>query len=171
MTVIALKQTFKEVTICADTQVSYWYAKVSSSYDESRKDFAKIIQKNWLTIGTAGLLRELWYMKIFLDTNKPKDATVDSILSFLCDFQEWVRKKLDNTFQMDNHYIIIFEGNSFCCHGFDVYEVEKYCAIWSWREEATAALFLGHTAKKAVEVAIELAYWCGGNVQEITIKR
>lgn len=171
MTVIALKQNFREVTICADTQVSYWYHKISSSYDDSRKDFAKIIQTNWIVLGTAWALQELWYMRIFLETNKPKDPTVASILIFLSDFQEYIRKKLDNTFQMDNSYIIVFEGKSFCCHGFDVYEVEKYCAIWSWRQEATAALFLWHTPRKAVEVAIELAYWCGGNVQEITIKR
>lgn len=131
-----------------------------------RGKFSKLFEVDGLVVGGVGLVEEISLLRLFTETHKPSASTVAALLEFLSEFSDWKNKKTDNS-NTENAYIIGFEGKVFYIHGWLVEEIVKYEAIGAGEDFALAALYLGHTAKKAVETAIELSVFCEGPVQVI----
>lgn len=80
------------------------------------------------------------------------------------------RKEKDWNYSTDNtDYILIYKSNIFLIQWYNIFEVDEYATIWSWREYARTALHLWKNAKEAVEIAIDLAEWVWWDVTEILI--
>lgn len=66
---------------------------------------------------------------------------------------------------VDSGGLMIYEGS-----GYPVRIEDRFSAFGSGREFATAAMYLGETAQKAVEVAMALSTGCGNGVDTLTLK-
>jgi hypothetical protein len=86
------------------------------------------------------------------------------MLEFLSEFSDWKNKKIGKS-SIDNSYLIGYEGKVFSIEGWLVQEIVNYEAIGRGMDFALAAFYLGHSAEKAVETAIELSVFCEGPVQ------
>lgn len=163
MTVIAARKTSDGITFAADTMITQGHLK-STSADILH---SKLFQHNDLLIGSAGDCFESTLMELFTRNHKPVDSNRLSMIDFLVEFREWVRKK-ESGYSPHNLYLIAFEQKLFCVDGgLQVFEVKEFDAIGSGSDFARAAMHLGHTAREAVEVACKLSVWCNEPIIEL----
>ncbi len=165
MTVIAASKTANAIIFAADTQITERYSKTTSS------DIihSKLFQQNGMIIGSTGDCYEGTLMELFSRNHQPVDTDRLSIIDFLVEFREWIRKK-EASYSPKNGFLIAFGGKLFrVCGGLDVYEVNEFDAIGSGQDFAKAALLLGHTPKEAVEVACKLSIFCSEPITEMNV--
>lgn len=163
MSVIAVKITEKEITISADQQ-STWGDNKETAPE------CKLFQKNGVVIGHTGFSVEGDLLKIFCLNHKPKSADIDAVLEFLSEFQDWWKKK-DSGAEVKGHNIIVFENKVFRTIRFGVEEVKEFSAVGSGMFSALAALELGQSTEKAVDIAKKFDLYCGGETETIIIPR
>jgi ATP-dependent protease HslVU (ClpYQ) peptidase subunit len=132
--------------------------------------YVKLLQVNNIIIGGIGLGEEISLIYIFCQTHQPKDATPDSILTFLAEFSEWKNDRIDNS-SIENNYILIYQEKAFVIYNYQVVEITEYEAIGAGMDFALAALHLGHDVKSAVEIACELSIYCEKPVVYFSIPR
>jgi len=120
---------------------------------------AKLTKVNNLIIGSVGLAQESVLMQLFCETHQIKSPDIDSILTFLSEFSDWKKGKIDNS-NIDNSYIFVLKGKAFAIGGYLVSEITDYEAIGAGMDYALAAMYLGHGVKDAVKVACELSVYC-----------
>ena len=82
------------------------------------------------------------------------------MLEFISEFIEWKKRKTDDKASFRNSFIIGFQGTVFAIEHWHVHKINSYMAIGAGMSYAMAALYLGHSAEKAVETAIELSTMC-----------
>lgn len=165
MTVIAAQKTSESITFAADTMVSDGYGK-STTIDIMQ---SKLFQQNGMIIGTTGDCYESTLMELFSRNHKPIDTERLSVIDFLVEFREWVRKK-DGNYAPKNGFLIAFEKKLFHVYGgLEVYEVKDFEAIGAGQDFAKAALHLGHSPKEAVAVACKLSLFCSEPITEMTV--
>jgi len=149
MSVIAIKRTKSGFDIVSDSITTVGNTKLSESH-----------KTNGMIIGGCGS-SDVGLMRIYARRHKPSSATSEGILDYISEYCEWKQKKT-NEYNMDAQFIICFEGKAFSVYdNFDIQEIEDYYAI-GWMEHALAAMYLGHSALEAVEVAIQLSVYCYG---------
>jgi len=167
MTVIAASKTSSAIIFAADTQVTdRLYSKTTSS------DIihSKLFQQNGMIIGSTGDCYEGTLMELFSRNHQPIDTDRLSVIDFLVEFREWIRKK-EGGYTPKNGFLIAFSGKLFRVYGcLDVYEVNEFEAIGSGQDFAKAALLLGHTPKEAVEVACKLSIFCSEPITEMSVE-
>lgn len=169
MSVVAVNCLPGQIVIACDEQVNNGGHKyLIGTNKEMFSDSSKMFQENGMTIGCVGTAYEASMMKIFSKTHKPKDATVDSILDFLTEFDNFLKSR-ESGHKLYNDHLIIYEGKAFVCYELQVELVGKYNAIGSGSFLALGAFSMGATAEQAVEVAIKHDLHCGGNVNEFVI--
>lgn len=167
MSVVAVKLNKDTIEISADNQVSYGGNKL---YGEDRgKHPAKIFKTNDIIFGTAGYTSVASMFRLFCETRKPESATELGILNFLSEFDDWGKSK-DNSFKLENNFIIIFENKVFSTSEFEVNSIESYSAIGSGMFLALGAMYMGADTKKAVDVAKKYDLYCGGDTVSLSIK-
>ncbi|MGB3297427.1 MAG: hypothetical protein WBA76_04095 [Phormidesmis sp.] len=165
MTVIAARKTSEAIIFAADTQITEGLSK-SSGTDILH---SKLFQQNGMIIGSTGDCYESTFMELFSRNHKPVDTNRLSMIDFLVEFREWIRKK-ESGYTPGNGFLIAFEKKLFrVCAGLDVYEVSEFEAIGSGQDFAKAALHLGHTPREAVEVACKLSLFCSEPITEMTV--
>lgn len=165
MTVIAARKTDEAIIFAADSLISDGYVR-STDADMLH---SKLFEQNGMVIGTTGRCYEGTLMELFSRNHKPAEANRLSVIDFLVEFREWVRKK-DSGYTPDNGFLIAYGGRLFCvCGGLEVYEVPQFESIGAGKDFAKAALYLGHTPRAAVEVACKLSLHCSEPITEITV--
>lgn len=166
MTVIAAQKTADAIVFAADTLISDGFVR-STSADIVH---SKLFEQNGMVIGTTGLCYEGTLMELFTRNHKPVEATRLSVIDFLIEFREWVKKK-DGSYTPSNVFLIAYGKKLFCiCGGIEVYEVSQFESIGAGKDFAKAALYLGHSPREAVEVACKLSLHCSEPITEITIE-
>jgi ATP-dependent protease HslVU (ClpYQ) peptidase subunit len=166
MTVIAACKTSEAIIFAADTQISAGFGKTTSS------DIihSKLFQQNGMIIGSTGDCYEGTLMELFTRNHKPIDSTRLSMIDFLVEFREWIRKK-ESGYTPKNGFLIAFDKKLFrVCRGLDIYEVKEFEAIGCGEDFAKAALLLGHSPREAVEVACKLSVFCSEPITEIIVE-
>ncbi len=129
---------------------------------------SKLFQQNGMIIGLTGLTCEGSLMQIFSRNHKPAAATMDGVMDFLFEFDDWVRKR-DSSLRPENHYLIALDGHLFRSYGgINVFEVSEFAAIGAGEEFAITAMHLHKTPREAVVVACELSVWCGEPIAEFS---
>ena len=122
-------------------------------------DHVKLYETNEMVIGTVGSAEENSLFRLFAETHRPSGSDEYSMLEFILEFSEWKKRKTDNS-AIRNAYLIGFQQNVFSVEQWLVEKVKSYMAIGAGMSYALAALHLGHSAKEAVETAIELSIYC-----------
>ncbi len=128
--------------------------------------FSKLWTHNGLIVGAVGSAEEASLLRLFVNTHTPLAPEELAILEFFSEFSDWKNKKVGKS-GISNAYLLGYGDKVFYISGWFVKEVTTYEAIGAGKDFALAALYLGHTAEKAVETAIELSIYCEAPVQLI----
>ena len=164
MSVVACKVTEHNIEIAADSITVRGYTQSRGQ----NTNHCKLFEINDMVIGSVGTAEETSLFRLFAATRRPAGASEYAILEFLSEFSEWKEKKI-NQAEITNGYIVIFEGKAFALDQWLVEEILTYEAIGAGMDFALTALYLGHSAFKAVETAIELSIFCEAPV--ITVNK
>jgi len=165
MSIVCCKVTENEIIVASDSiTVRGWtQGKGSNSY-------AKLVTLNELIVGSTGCAQESALFQIFCQTRKPQSPTCLAVLDFIQEFSAWKEKKSGKS-EIENSNIIVFEGHAFLVEQYFIEEIKNYEAIGAGMEYALSALYLGHSAEKAVNTACELSILCEKPVITYTMKR
>lgn len=164
MSVVAAKVYKDKIVMAADSIVVHGYSKRTDG------DFSKIDEINGMIVGGTGYCQEQSLMWHYMRTHKPEAATEKEVLAFMVEFSTWQKTMSGNT-EIENTYLLAYDGHLFYINGLLVYEVSEYAAIGAGEDFANAALYLGHTPKEAVKVACELSCFVAEPILEYTMAK
>jgi ATP-dependent protease HslVU (ClpYQ) peptidase subunit len=163
MSVVAVKVTKNKITIGADSILVY-------GNTQEKDKFAKLNEVNGMIIGDVGDAQEGALFLIFCKTRKPREASVEALVEFMSDFQDWLGKKIDNT-TLENQYVIVLEKKAFMLEGFFIKEITDYTAIGAGMDYALAALYLGNSVKESIKAACHLSIYCEEPINIIEVEK
>jgi ATP-dependent protease HslVU (ClpYQ) peptidase subunit len=163
MSVVAVKVTKNKITIGADSILV-------SGWTQEKDKLAKLGEVNGMVVGDVGNAQEGALFMVFCKTRKPREASVDALIEFMSEFQDWLNKKIGET-TLKNEYIIVFDGKAFLMEGFYIKEITDYTAIGAGMDFALAALYLGNSVKEAIKAACHLSVMCEEPVNIIEIEK
>ena len=155
MSVIACRVSQNSFEIAADSITVRGYTQTKGQ----TSTHSKLYEANDLVVGSVGYAEENSLFRLFVETHRPAQANEYSLLEFMAEFSDW-KKKRTTTATIDNSYMIGFSGLVYTVESWHVERIKSYMAIGAGMNFALAALYLGNTAKKAVETAIELSIYC-----------
>jgi|SRR5690606_25937604 len=163
MSVVAVKVEKDKIIIGADSiSVSGWTQKKDS--------LAKLNQVNGMVIGDVGDAQEGGLFLVFCKTRKPREASVEALLEFMSEFQDWMDNKIGVS-SLSNHYIIVLDGKAFMMEGFFIKEVKDFTAIGAGMDFALAALYLGNSVEYAIKAACHLSVYCEEPINLISVSK
>ncbi len=165
MSVVAVKITKDKISIAADS-ITVWGA---TQWKGDATKATKLFKVNEMIVGAGGSCEEATLFQLFLQTTKPARTDELAILDLLSQFSTWKNNKIAKP-DLVNHYILIYKKKVFIIVGWDVDIVTKYYALGAGMDFALAALYLGHSPKKAVKVATELSIYCEAPIVEYEVK-
>ncbi len=163
MSVVATKVTDKEIVMVADSQLT-------NGMTAERRENAKIFQVNGLTVGGVGYARDIVLFRVFCETHTPKAPTDDDLLTFMSEFDEWMRKRTNNV-SCESWFHIVYKEKAFTFADFGIAEITNYHALGSGRDYALSCLYLGETPERAVEAACDLNIYCQPPINVFRIPR
>jgi len=174
MTCITVKKEKWFIHLCWDSEVSHWslWNKTSNSYGNTIKDYCKLQHINDIYFWHSGRLEDALVFKEYCKTNNPKWDRLDDIESFILWFYKYSKER-NSTFNVNNErqiqIIIVYKEKIYFVMNYLIAEVSDYASIWSWMFYAKTAMYLWNTAKQAVMVAKEFAWWVWWKVVELKI--
>lgn len=160
MSVVAAKIHADHYEIASD---SITVRGASQRKDSSK---SKLWELNGIVVGSVGTAQEQALLATFIQTHCPADPTDRAVLDFFVEFATWKQEKTKK-YESTNDYIMGFDGTLWLIEDFFVSQILTFQAIGAGADFATAALYLGHDVKKAVETAIELSIYCESPVVHI----
>jgi hypothetical protein len=163
MSVVAVKVTKNKIVIGADSILV-------SGWTQEKDKLAKLNQVNGMVIGDCGDAQEGGLFLIYCKTRKPREASVEGMVEFMSEFQDWYRNKTDET-KLINQYIIVFEGKAFVMEGFWCKEVTDYTSIGAGADFSLSALYLGNSVEEAIKAACHLSVYCEEPINLITVEK
>jgi ATP-dependent protease HslVU (ClpYQ) peptidase subunit len=163
MSVVAVKVSKNKITIGADSIIV-------SGWTQEKDKLAKLNEVNGMVIGDVGDAQEGALFLIFCKTHKPREASVDALVEFMSEFQDWLGKKIDST-TLENQYIIVLENKAFMMEGFFIKEVTDYTAIGAGMDFALSALYLGNSVKESIKASCHLSVYCEEPINIIEIEK
>ena len=162
MSVVAVKITKNKIIVGADSLVSGW--------TQEKDKLAKLNKVNGMVIGDVGDAQEGGLFLLYCKTRKPKDASVDSLMEFISEFQTWMTSKTTET-KLHNQYIIVLDGKAFIMEGFFIKEITDYTAIGAGMDFALSALYLGNSVKESIKAACHLSVFCEEPINIIEVEK
>ena len=163
MSVVAVKVEKDKITIGADSILV-------SGWTQEKDKLAKLNKVNDMVIGDVGDAQEGALFLMYCKTRKPREASVEALVEFMSEFQEWMAKKVDVT-KLGNQYVIILDGKAFMMEGFFIKEVTDYTAIGAGMDYSLAALYLGNSVKESIKAACHLSIYCEEPINIMEIKK
>lgn len=150
MSVVCAKIYENKIEIAADS------IRISGSTAVGMRGDSKLFQENGITIGGCGATAETALMRSYIKSHKPESSSEMDILRFVVEFAKWKGDYCNNK-EVENHYLMLYDGKLFFLEGLSVREISDFYAIGAGRDFAFAALHLGHTPREAVKVACDLS--------------
>lgn len=163
MSVVAVKITKNKIIVGADSILV-------SGWTQEKDKLAKLNKVNDMIIGDVGDAQEGGLFLLYCKTRKPKDASVDSLMEFISEFQTWMTSKTTET-KLHNQYIIVLGGKAFIMEGFFIKEITEYTAIGAGMDFALSALYLGNSVKESIKAACHLSVFCEEPINIIEAKK
>jgi ATP-dependent protease HslVU (ClpYQ) peptidase subunit len=164
MSVVAVKVTNEKITIGADSIL------VSHGTTQEKDKFAKLNKVNDIIIGDVGDAQEGGLFLMFCRTRKPREASVEAIIEFMSEFQDWMKNKTDES-KLRNEYILVLEKKAFLVEGFFVKQIIDYTAIGAGMDFSLAALYLGNSVKESIKAACHLSVYCEEPINIMEVKK
>lgn len=167
MSVIAVK-IGKNIEFATDSAIMYPTEGGDSEVLVSESPIlSKVVRSEFipLLIGSTGNILETQILDKFLLGGYTCSPTKQSVFDFMTRFSEFKRKTTDDG-TIRNHSIFWFQSEDevVVTQRMSVLKPADYAAIGSGFQFAMAALHLGHSAREAVQVAIDLNPYCAGPV-------
>ncbi len=163
MSVVAVRVTDNKIIIGADSILV-------SGWTQEKDKLAKLNKVNDMIIGDVGDAQEGALFLMYCKTRKPREASVEALVEFMSEFQDWMGKKIDVT-KLDNQYIIVLGGKVFMMVGFFIKEVTDYTAIGAGMDFSLAALYLGNSVKESIKAACHLSVYCEEPINIMEVKK
>ena len=163
MSVVAAKVYKDKVVVAADSIMVKGASKRNTN-------FAKIEEINNMIIGATGVCQETSLMWHYARTHKPASASEKDVLTFMIEFAQWKQSMIGNS-NIDNIYLLVYQGHLFEIEYMFVHEVFDYVAIGAGEDFANAALYMNHTPSEAVKVACELSCYVCEPIIEYSMPR
>ncbi len=163
MSVVAVKVTKEKIVIGADSILV-------SGWTQEKDKLAKLNKVNDMIIGDVGDAQEGALFLMYCKTRKPREASVEALVEFMSEFQDWMAKKVDIT-KLENQYVIVLDGKAFMMEGFFIKEVTDYTAIGAGMDYSLAALYLGNSVKESIKAACHLSIYCEEPINIMEIKK
>jgi len=163
MSVVAVKITKNKIIVGADSILV-------SGWTQEKDKLAKLNKVNDMIIGDVGDAQEGGLFLLYCKTRKPKDASVDSLMEFISEFQTWMTSKTTET-KLHNQYIIVLDGKAFMMEGFFIKEITDYTAIGAGMDFALSALYLGNSVKESIKAACHLSVFCEEPINIIEVEK
>jgi ATP-dependent protease HslVU (ClpYQ) peptidase subunit len=163
MSVVAVKVEKDKITIGADSILV-------SGWTQEKDKLAKLNKVNDMIIGDVGSTQEGALFLMYCKTRKPIESSVEALVEFMSEFQDWMTKKVDIT-KLENQYVIILDGKAFMMEGFFIKEVTDYTAIGAGMDYSLAALYLGNSVKESIKAACHLSIYCEEPINIMEIKK
>ena len=163
MSVVAVKVSKNKITIGADSILV-------SGWTQEKDKLAKLNKANGMIIGDVGDAEEGALFLLFCKTRKPREASVDAIVEFMSEFQDWMNNKTGES-KLSNQYILIIEKKAFMIEGFFIKEVTDYTAIGAGMDFALSALYLGNSVKESIKAACHLSVYCEEPINIIEVEK
>ena len=165
MSCVAVRVTEKEIQFAADSIVVMGWTKVNTPKTQPKLD-----KVNGMIIGGCGDFSEIGLLLQFAETHKPDDNSLRAMRQFFSEFGDW-KQKFGEKFLCENAYIIGYEGKCYSLVGTCLEEVKDYRAIGAGMDYALAALYLGKSAKQAVQVSCALSCYVAEPIIEYKMPR
>lgn len=163
MSVVAVKVKKDKIIIGADSILV-------SGWTQEKDKLAKLNEVNGMVIGDVGDAQEGALFLIFCKTRQPRECSVEALMEFMSDFQDWMDKKIGES-SLTNKYIIVFGGKAFVVEGFFIKEVTDYTAIGVGMDFALSALYLGNSVKESIRAACHLSVYCEEPINIIKVNK
>ncbi len=163
MSVVAVRVKKNKIVIGADSIIV-------SGWTQEKDKLAKLNEVNVMVIGDVGDAQEGALFLVFCKTRKPREASVDALVEFMSEFQDWLNNKIGDS-KLENQYIIVLEGKAFMLEGFFIKEVTDYTAIGAGMDFSLSALYLGNNVKESIKAACHLSVYCEEPVNIIEIEK
>lgn len=163
MSVVAVKVKKDKIIIGADSILV-------SGWTQEKDKLAKLNKVNNMVIGDCGDAQEGGLFLVYCKTRKPREASVEALVEFMSEFQDWMNDKIGET-KLSNQYIIVLEGKAFMMEGFFIKEVTDYTAIGAGMDFALSALYLGNSVKESIKAACHLSVYCEEPINIIEIEK
>jgi len=164
MSVVAVKVTKEKIVIGADSIL------VSHGTTQEKDKFAKLNKVNDIIVGDVGDAQEGGLFLMFCRTRKPREASIEAIIEFMSEFQDWMKSKTDES-KLTNEYILIIERKAFLVEGFFVKEIIDYTAIGAGMDFALSALYLGNSVEESIKAACHLSVYCEEPINLMKVKK
>ena len=164
MSVVAARVYKDKIIMAADSIIVRGWSK------RTDHDIVKIDEINGMIVGGTGYAQELSLMWQYMATHKPASATEKDVLSFIVEFSQWKRNLIGNG-NVDNTYLMAYDGHLFQIEEMLVYEVSEYSAVGAGQDFANAVLYLGNSPRDAVKVACELSCFVAEPIIEYAMQR
>jgi ATP-dependent protease HslVU (ClpYQ) peptidase subunit len=163
MSVVAVKVKKDKIIIGADSILV-------SGWTQEKDKLAKLNKVNNMVIGDCGDAQEGGLFLVYCKTRKPREASVEALIEFMSEFQDWMNDKIGET-KLNNQYIIVLEGKAFMMEGFFIKEVTDYTAIGAGMDFSLPCLALGHSVEVAIEMACHFSIYCEKPVNLLEVKK
>jgi len=163
MSVVAVKVTKEKIVIGADSILV-------SGWTQEKDKLAKLNEVNGMVVGDVGDAQEGALFLMYCKTRKPREASVEALVEFMSEFQDWMTKKVEVN-KLENQYVIILGGKAFMMEGFFIKEVTDYTAIGAGMDYSLAALYLGNSVKESIKAACHLSIYCEEPINIMEIKK
>ncbi len=163
MSVVAVKVTKNKITIGADSILV-------SGWTQEKDKLAKLNKTNGIIIGDVGDAEEGALFLLFCKTRKPRESSVDALVEFMSEFQDWMNNKTGES-KLSNQYILIIGKKAFMIEGFFIKEVTDYTAIGAGMDFALSALYLGNSVKESIKAACHLSADCEEPINIIEVEK
>jgi ATP-dependent protease HslVU (ClpYQ) peptidase subunit len=163
MSVVAVKVTKNKITIGADSILV-------SGWTQEKDKLAKLNKTNGIIIGDVGDAEEGALFLLFCKTRKPRESSVDALVEFMSEFQDWMNNKTGES-KLSNQYIVIIGKKAFMIEGFFIKEVTDYTAIGAGMDFALSALYLGNSVKESIKAACHLSVYCEEPINIIEVEK
>jgi ATP-dependent protease HslVU (ClpYQ) peptidase subunit len=163
MSVVAVKVKKNKIIIGADSILV-------SGWTQEKDKLAKLNKVNGMVIGDVGDAQEGGLFLLYCKTRKPREASVDALIEFMSEFQDWLNNKIGES-KLENQYVIVFGEKAFVMEGFFIKEVTDYTAIGAGMDFALSALYLGNSVQDSIKAACHLSVYCEEPVNIIEVEK
>ena len=162
MSVVAARVYTDRIVIAADSII------VSGRSKKPNNKFVKLNKINNMIVGGYGSAEEQSLMWRYMNTHQPESAAEKDILTFIIEFSKWKSDLIGNN-QINNVYLIAYQGHLFQVENMFVSEIQEYTAIGAGEDYSKTALYLGHSPKEAVKTDCDLCCFVSEPIIEFSM--
>lgn len=161
MTVVAAKIDGDTIRMACDSQFSRgWHHKATGNPE-------KLVKGADFVVGISGSAMVLPLLTVYAKDHSIGTGGEARITEWLFEFLGFCKSHTQN-WDQDATLLLAHASGLFVVEDWLPLRVHDFAAIGSGFQHAEAALHLGHSAREAVEVAIAMAYGCGGEIVEVS---